>query len=265
MPYWLSSGLGPGRVLERISNTLTEEQFDELPEILYEPPDDATTDHGDGMEDKDSELYGAVDTDEIDSDDDIDEVDIRVDDDVENAISSTADGAKHPGDDVSSNEEGAENVVAVPHDDDSVDVEQAPPPGAPLTVSAVSNATTTCTMCSICIDDFEAGEKLKLLPRCQHAFHRDCIHPWLTERQGCCPLCKTNVLEADDVVDEVNPYLEDGDIGSYVDDDESARGEERSLGNAADRDVADPDAGPREANETGDGNALEQRDISRRE
>ena len=54
--------------------------------------------------------------------------------------------------------------------------------------------TTTCTACSICIDDFVAGESLVLLPRCRHAFHRDCIHPWLTERQGCCPLCKTDVL-----------------------------------------------------------------------
>jgi len=50
------------------------------------------------------------------------------------------------------------------------------------------------TMCSICIDDFEEGEKLILLPKCQHGFHKDCIHPWLTERQGCCPFCKRSVL-----------------------------------------------------------------------
>jgi Ring finger domain len=57
---------------------------------------------------------------------------------------------------------------------------------------------TTSSMCSICIDDFEEGESLILLPRCQHAFHKDCIMPWLTERQGCCPMCKCNVLEEDD-------------------------------------------------------------------
>lgn len=55
--------------------------------------------------------------------------------------------------------------------------------------------TTTCTTCSICIDEFEQGETLRLLPRCGHAFHTGCILPWLTERQGCCPLCKTSVLE----------------------------------------------------------------------
>jgi hypothetical protein len=53
-------------------------------------------------------------------------------------------------------------------------------------------------MCSICIDDFEEGEKLVLLPRCRHSFHHDCLHPWLTGRQGCCPLCKTSVLEKDE-------------------------------------------------------------------
>lgn len=54
--------------------------------------------------------------------------------------------------------------------------------------------TTMSTSCSICIDDFEEGEKIRLLPRCGHAFHTDCILPWLTERQGYCPCCKTEVI-----------------------------------------------------------------------
>ena len=55
--------------------------------------------------------------------------------------------------------------------------------------------TTTCTTCSICIDEFEEGETIRLLPRCGHAFHTQCILPWLQDRQGCCPLCKTEVLD----------------------------------------------------------------------
>jgi len=31
------------------------------------------------------------------------------------------------------------------------------------------------------------------MPKCRHAFHTECILPWLTERQGCCPLCKIPV------------------------------------------------------------------------
>jgi hypothetical protein len=57
-----------------------------------------------------------------------------------------------------------------------------------------ADLTTTCTTCSICIDEYEVGERLTLLPRCQHAFHRDCIMPWLLERQGRCPLCKKHVM-----------------------------------------------------------------------
>ncbi|MGK3746976.1 MAG: hypothetical protein ACI90V_013839, partial [Bacillariaceae sp.] len=53
----------------------------------------------------------------------------------------------------------------------------------------------TCTTCSICLDEFEEGEKIRLLPLCGHGFHTDCILPWLKDRQGCCPLCKTAVLD----------------------------------------------------------------------
>ena len=57
-----------------------------------------------------------------------------------------------------------------------------------------SSQFVSSSCCSICLDEFEEGEKLRLLPRCNHAFHTDCILPWLTERQGCCPMCKTPVL-----------------------------------------------------------------------
>jgi hypothetical protein len=75
---------------------------------------------------------------------------------------------------------------------------------------------TTCTMCSICIDDFETGEELVLLPRCKHAFHKECIQPWLLERQGCCPLCKVRVFDdgySDDTVVEggTTTSVEDGE------------------------------------------------------
>jgi len=41
--------------------------------------------------------------------------------------------------------------------------------------------------CSICTDDFERGQDVRLLP-CNHKFHPACIDPWLLNVSGTCPL-----------------------------------------------------------------------------
>jgi len=58
----------------------------------------------------------------------------------------------------------------------------------------LQNAYQSCTSCSICIDDYEQGENLILLPECGHFFHPQCITPWLKDKKGSCPLCQTMVL-----------------------------------------------------------------------
>jgi len=94
--------------------------------------------------------------------------------------------------------------------------------------------TTTCTACSICIDDFVAGESLVLLPRCRHAFHRDCIHPWLRERQGCCPLCKTDVLPPRETeTDHSAPSLVEEQDGEPARGDDDAAAVQASTGEPA--------------------------------
>ena len=61
--------------------------------------------------------------------------------------------------------------------------------------SSIQLVALCCTGCSICIDDFILGEKVRMLPRCGHIFHLECVVPWLTEREDTCPLCKTPVFD----------------------------------------------------------------------
>lgn len=41
--------------------------------------------------------------------------------------------------------------------------------------------------CSICTEDFEKGQDLRVLP-CNHKFHPECVDPWLLNVSGTCPL-----------------------------------------------------------------------------
>ncbi|OCL03735.1 hypothetical protein AOQ84DRAFT_381322 [Glonium stellatum] len=46
--------------------------------------------------------------------------------------------------------------------------------------------------CSICTDDFERGQDIRVLP-CNHKFHPACVDPWLLNVSGTCPLCRIDL------------------------------------------------------------------------
>ncbi|MCD7473224.1 hypothetical protein HAX54_014935 [Datura stramonium] len=43
--------------------------------------------------------------------------------------------------------------------------------------------------CAVCLNEFEDGEFLRLLPNCCHVFHPECIDAWLAFRTTC-PVCR---------------------------------------------------------------------------
>jgi hypothetical protein len=47
-------------------------------------------------------------------------------------------------------------------------------------------------MCSICLEQFEKGVKIKLLS-CGHQFHAACIDCWLMQQLSC-PTCRKDVF-----------------------------------------------------------------------
>ncbi|KAL7259999.1 hypothetical protein ACSBR1_005790 [Camellia fascicularis] len=50
--------------------------------------------------------------------------------------------------------------------------------------------------CSVCLCKFEDIEILRLLPKCKHTFHIDCVDQWL-ENHSSCPLCRHKISTDD--------------------------------------------------------------------
>lgn len=50
------------------------------------------------------------------------------------------------------------------------------------------------TECSVCLSEFQEDETLRLLPKCNHAFHISCIDTWLRSHTNC-PLCRSPIVK----------------------------------------------------------------------
>ncbi|CAD6224592.1 unnamed protein product [Miscanthus lutarioriparius] len=65
--------------------------------------------------------------------------------------------------------------------------------------------------CAVCLSEFDDDETLRLLPKCSHVFHPDCIDTWLASHVTC-PVCRANLVPgADDnapPADEGAPELQ---------------------------------------------------------
>lgn len=89
------------------------------------------------------------------------------------------------------------------------------------------------TDCSVCLTEFQDDETLRLLPKCNHAFHIPCIDTWLRSHTTC-PLCRAGIVPNNDV--NICTTLAQNDQNSSV----SGRREELHLENVSvGRDIMD--------------------------
>ncbi|XP_038888961.1 E3 ubiquitin-protein ligase ATL6-like [Benincasa hispida] len=73
--------------------------------------------------------------------------------------------------------------------------------------------------CAVCLNEFEDDETLRLIPKCDHVFHPECIDAWLASHSTC-PVCRANlspqltesVHRVGDSNAVVNPDSDGGDI-----------------------------------------------------
>lgn len=49
------------------------------------------------------------------------------------------------------------------------------------------------TECSVCLNEFQEDETIRLLPKCSHAFHLPCIDTWLRSHTNC-PMCRAPIV-----------------------------------------------------------------------
>ncbi|OEL17685.1 hypothetical protein BAE44_0021297 [Dichanthelium oligosanthes] len=48
--------------------------------------------------------------------------------------------------------------------------------------------------CAVCLEAFEAGDRCRRLPRCEHSFHAQCVDSWL-RTSSACPVCRADVVD----------------------------------------------------------------------
>jgi len=79
----------------------------------------------------------------------------------------------------------------------------------------VHSTGKTTFECAVCLNEFQHNDKLRLLPKCYHVFHQDCIDVWLLSHMNC-PVCRSkltpNVPESEQQQEHSNTIMVSGEV-----------------------------------------------------
>ncbi|CAN0877292.1 RING-H2 finger protein ATL54 [Linum grandiflorum] len=124
---------------------------------------------------------------------------------------------------------------------------------------SVINSITVCkykkgqgliegTECSVCLSEFQEDAMLRLLPKCNHAFHVPCIDTWLRSHTNC-PLCRAHI------VNELRPTS--GPVTAHQDGNSSPNLDAAQIENPEDGGARSPVT----INDNGDGELKEEEEV----
>ncbi|KAL1800922.1 hypothetical protein ACET3X_001264 [Alternaria dauci] len=116
----------------------------------------------------------------------------NVDPEVPNSLPTTTNHEGNTPNTMTDSANTTQAATPIPSEEHQSGIAPAQPAATGATVTTNNAEPDEGLGCSICTDDFEKGQDLRVLP-CDHKFHPECVDPWLLNVSGTCPLCRVDL------------------------------------------------------------------------